>query len=127
VDTSQTRFTLDAGPTDSILMADPELLEQVFINLFTNAVEAMPDGGTLAVRIRTIDEAMTITVSDSGKGMPKASQEKVFEPFFTTKDKGTGLGLAIVFNIVRKHYGDISVTSDEGKGTVFTITMPRAV
>jgi signal transduction histidine kinase len=125
VDTSQARFTLEAGPPDSILMADPELLEQIFINLFTNAVEAMPNGGTLAVKIKTVGEAMTITVMDSGKGMPKASQEKVFEPFFTTKDKGTGLGLAIVFNIVRKHYGVITVSSDEGKGTTFTITLPR--
>ena len=67
---------------------------------------------------------MTISVMDSGKGMPKESLEKVFEPFFTTKDKGTGLGLAIVFNIIRKHYGEITVTSDEGKGTTFTITLP---
>ncbi len=125
VDTSQVNFTLDAEPPDSVLMADPEQMEQVFINLFTNAAEAMPDGGTLAVRIRTVGEAMTISVTDSGKGMPMASLEKVFEPFFTTKDKGTGLGLAIVFNIIRKHYGEIGATSNEGKGTTFTITLPR--
>jgi two-component system NtrC family sensor kinase len=125
LDTSRTNLTLDAEPHAPLLMADPELMEQVFINLFTNAVEAMPNGGTIVVRIRYDGEAMTISVVDSGKGMPKAHQEKVFEPFFTTKDKGTGLGLAIVFNIVRKHYGAINVTSDEGKGTTFTITLPR--
>jgi len=125
LDTSRTNLTLDAEPPAPLLMADPELMEQVFINLFTNAVEAMPNGGTIVVRIRYDGEAMTISVVDSGKGMPKAHQEKVFEPFFTTKDKGTGLGLAIVFNIVRKHYGAINVTSDEGKGTTFTITLPR--
>jgi two-component system NtrC family sensor kinase len=125
VDTTPVHFTLDAEPPDSVLMADPEQIEQVFINLFTNAVEAMPDGGTIEVRFRTTGEVMTISVTDSGKGMPKASQEKLFEPFFTTKDKGTGLGLAIVFNIVRKHYGEINVKSEEGKGTTFTITLPR--
>jgi len=70
---------------------------------------------------------VVITVTDSGKGIAKESLDKVFEPFFTTKDKGTGLGLAIVFNIIRKHYGEIAVTSEEGKGTTFTITMPREV
>jgi two-component system, NtrC family, sensor kinase len=125
VDTSRAHFSLDAEPPAPILMADPELMEQVFINLFTNAVEAMPNGGTLVVKIRNEGEAMTIRVMDSGKGMPKSHQEKVFEPFFTTKDTGTGLGLAIVFNIVRKHYGAITMESDEGKGTTFTITLPR--
>ncbi len=127
VDTVRVRFSLDADPPDAVLAADPEQMEQVFINLFTNAVEAMPNGGELAVRIRSVDDAMTVSVTDSGKGIPRESQDKVFEPFFTTKDKGTGLGLAIVFNIIRKHYGEVNVASDEGKGTTFTITLPRSV
>ena len=102
-------------------------MEQVFINLFTNAVEAMAGWRRTAAWVRTSGDAVTITVSDTGNGMPRESLDKVFEPFFTTKDKGTGLGLAIVFNIIKKHYGEINVTSDEGKGTVFTITMPRAL
>lgn len=126
VDTGKVRFSLDSGP-DAVLAADPEQMEQIFINLFTNAVEAMPNGGDLMVRVRSVEDAMTISVTDSGKGIPRESQDKVFEPFFTTKDKGTGLGLAIVFNIVRKHYGEINVASDEGKGTTFTITLPRSV
>jgi two-component system NtrC family sensor kinase len=108
-------------------MADPEQLEQVFINLFTNALDALGGGGSLTVQVATTPDSVTMQVADSGKGIAKESLEKVFEPFFTTKHKGTGLGLAIVFNIIKKHYGEISVTSDEGKGTTFTITLPRAV
>ena len=125
VDTGKVRFSLDSDLLNAVLAADPDQMEQVFINLFTNAVEAMPDGGELAVKVRSVDDAMTVSVTDSGKGIPRESQDKVFEPFFTTKDKGTGLGLAIVFNIIRKHYGEINVASDEGKGTTFTITLPR--
>ena len=125
VDTAKVRFSLDAGSECVILAADPEQMEQVFINLFTNAVEAMTDGGDLAASVRVSDGAVVITISDSGKGIAKESHDKVFEPFFTTKDKGTGLGLAIVFNIIRKHYGEIKVESEEGKGTTFMITMPR--
>jgi signal transduction histidine kinase len=127
VDSSRVRFNLEIEQPDFMLTADPEQMEQVFINLFTNAIEAMPAGGELSVSIRTSGEAATITVSDSGKGVSRESLDKVFEPFFTTKDKGTGLGLAIVFNIIKKHYGEINVTSNEGKGTVFTITLPRAL
>jgi two-component system, NtrC family, sensor kinase len=127
VDTAKVRFSLDCGTEPIVLAADPEQMEQVFINLFTNAVEAMPDGGDLAASVRAADGAVVITVADSGKGIAKESLDKVFEPFFTTKDKGTGLGLAIVFNIIRKHYGEIAVGSEEGKGTTFTITMPREV
>jgi signal transduction histidine kinase len=127
VDTGKVRFSLDADPPEIVIAADQEQMEQVFINLFTNAVEAMRDGGELAVRVRHANDAVTISVTDGGKGIPRESQDKVFEPFYTTKDKGTGLGLAIVFNIVRKHYGEINVASDEGKGTTFTITLPRSV
>lgn len=126
-DTRTVRFSLTSDPPDAELSADPEQIEQVFINLFTNAVEAMPNGGELTVQVRAVDDAVSVSVTDSGKGIPRDSQDKVFEPFFTTKDKGTGLGLAIVFNIVRKHYGEVNVASDEGKGTTFTITLPRSV
>jgi signal transduction histidine kinase len=85
----------------------------------------MQGEGDLRVTVREQKDSTIITVSDSGKGIPRESVEKIFEPFFTTKDKGTGLGLAIVFNIIRKHNGDITVESEEGKGTTFTITLPR--
>jgi two-component system NtrC family sensor kinase len=119
------RFLLDPEPAKVIIQADPAQLEQVFINLFTNAVDAMQGQGDLRVTVREQEQSTTITVSDSGKGIPRESMDKIFEPFFTTKDKGTGLGLAIVFNIIRKHSGDITVESEEGKGTTFTITLPR--
>ncbi len=125
VDTSNVRFTINSKAGDTVFSADPEQMEQVFINLFTNAVEARQEGLVLTVAIRSAEDALTIVVSDSGRGMPKESLDKIFEPFFTTKDKGTGLGLAIVFNIIRKHYGEIRAASEEGKGTTFTITLPR--
>jgi signal transduction histidine kinase len=80
--------------------------------------------GDLFVATRNKEQSVVITVSDSGRGIPQESIEKIFEPFFTTKDKGTGLGLAIVYNIIKKHNGDITVLSEEGKGTTFTITLP---
>jgi two-component system NtrC family sensor kinase len=119
------RFSLDADLEEVFVSADPDQLEQVFINLFHNAVEAMGGTGHLTTRIESHEELTTILVSDTGKGMPPAALEKIFEPFFTTKDKGTGLGLAIVFNIIQKHGGDIRVESEPGKGTRFNITLPK--
>lgn len=124
-DTGRIRFTLDTDPDGVIVDADPEQLERVFINLFNNAVDAMPDGGDLAVKVSKDGESsIRIRFSDTGKGVPSDALEKVFEPFYSTKDKGTGLGLAITFNIIKRHGGEISVESEEGKGTVFTITLP---
>ena len=99
-------------------------MEQVFANLFANAVDAMGGAGDLRVAIRSSEQSVVITVSDSGSGVPQESIEKIFEPFYTTKDKGTGLGLAIVYNIIKKHNGDITIESEAGKGTTFTITLP---
>jgi two-component system NtrC family sensor kinase len=120
----QISFSLDPAPGGAPLRADADQLEQVFINLFQNAVDAMSGRGELRVTVRAVDGAVRTTVSDSGKGLPKETLDKVFEPFYTTKDKGTGLGLAIVFNIISKHHGNIKVESEEGRGTTFTITLP---
>lgn len=119
-------FVLDANDSDVRLQADPAQLEQVFVNLFTNAVAAMAGAGQLTVRIEPEAQAVKIFVSDTGSGISQEDREKVFDPFFTRKDKGTGLGLAIVMNIIRKHGGDISLFSEEGMGTVFEITLPRS-
>ena len=118
-------FVLDSDPQGALICADPEQMERVFINLFNNAVDAMSGEGDLIVKIDQDKESVKINVSDSGKGMPVETAEKIFEPFFTTKDKGTGLGLAIVFNIVDKHDGKMSIESKEGKGTTFTIILPK--
>jgi len=117
-------FMLDSDP-DTFIRADYEQMERVFINLFMNAVDAMSGEGDLIVKAKHKDNFITVNVSDSGKGMSGETVEKIFEPFYTTKDKGTGLGLAIVFNIINKHGGNISVRSEEGKGTTFTVTIPK--
>ncbi len=117
-------FRLASTPEQVMVSGDQGQLEQVFLNLFLNAVDAMQGRGTLVVTVVKAEGAVTVTVRDSGSGIPRELQDKIFEPFFTTKDKGTGLGLAIVYNIIKKHYGDISVESHEGQGTSFTITLP---
>ena len=123
--TEGVNLSIDTGPDTLTLSADPEQLERIFINIFTNAIDAMSGAGDLSVRVLKNGEAITVKISDTGKGIPAEVIDKVFEPFYTTKDKGTGLGLAIVFNIIKKHGGEIIVESKEGKGTTFTITLPE--
>jgi two-component system NtrC family sensor kinase len=107
--------------------ADPQQLRQVFLNLMTNAVEAMPQGGTLTIRTRNGPTGMvTIEVQDIGHGISHEDQGKLFTPFFTTKPigKGTGLGLAIAYGIIKMHRGQINVQSQVGKGTTFIVNLP---
>jgi len=105
-------------------MADPMQLQQVFLNLMLNAIEAMPDGGILAVKTSYDAERsiIRIAIADTGKGMDKDVQEKIFQPFFTTKPKGSGLGLAITRRLIEQHGGDVCVESTLNKGTVFNIS-----
>jgi PAS domain S-box-containing protein len=129
---------LDLAPGALVTMADRAQIEQVLMNLSTNARDAMPRGGRLSVTTRQIVcDARTaategleapgryalVTVADSGVGMDEATCRRVFEPFFTTKElgKGTGLGLSIVYGIVRQHRGQIGVSSQPGRGTSFRI------
>lgn len=123
--TGNVQFTRDLHPGEIVLYADQEQLEQVFINLFTNAMEALPNSGSLSVHADEEDDHVRIRVSDTGLGMSRETLDRVFEPFYTTKNRGTGLGLAIVFNIIQKHHGRIEVESEEGRGTTFTITLPK--
>ncbi|MEW6109275.1 MAG: ATP-binding protein [Nitrospirota bacterium] len=119
------KFILDSDPDGIMIHADPEQMEQVFINLFTNAVEVMPEKGELSVKVDDEQDSVKIIVSDTGMGIPREFTDKIFEPFFTSKEKGTGLGLAIVFNIIKKHNGEISFKSEKGKGTTFIIRLPK--
>lgn len=112
------------SPGVSDIPADRHLLEQVFINLFSNAVDAMEGKGLLHVSLTETDSAVVISVSDTGKGILPKDVSRIFDPFFTTKEKGTGLGLAIVYNIIEKHKGKMEVNSEPYKGTTFTITLP---
>ena len=105
---------------------DKDRINQVLLNLFFNALEAMEIGGTLSVKADTDDEGKSILfqVSDTGHGISEENQSKVFDPYYTTKSTGTGLGLAIAHNIVEAHGGGIVVASKAGKGTTFTVRLP---
>jgi signal transduction histidine kinase len=101
-------------------------MQQVFLNLFINARDAMEEGGTLKIVTAAQDELACIEVSDTGKGIAAADLPRIYDPFFTTKSarKGTGLGLAVTYGIVREHNGTIEVSSKPGAGTSFRLEFP---
>jgi signal transduction histidine kinase len=112
------------------VMADPEKMQQVIMNLCQNAVQAMPRGGSLIVRVdkplRSPATTAFFRIADTGIGIDKENITKIFDPFFTTKENGTGLGLAIVKKFIESHAGTIEVQSQPGKGTEFTVYLPLA-
>jgi PAS domain S-box-containing protein len=110
---------------ECVLMADPEKLKQVVINLVMNALEATKDGGTLRVRVACDPEKVMLVVEDTGSGIEPGALPQVFDPFFTTKEAGTGLGLSIVRKIVDQHRGEVRIQSDRGVGTNVTVSLPR--
>jgi len=116
-------FTSDGSP---MLRADPSELEQIFTNLFLNAIHEMPAGGELKVSLRNEGENLGILVSDSGKGIRKENLPNIFDPFFTTKSRGTGLGLSVVLRIVNNYGGKIEVAHTDDKGTTFLVRLPIA-
>ncbi|MGC2063978.1 MAG: ATP-binding protein [Thermodesulfovibrionales bacterium] len=109
------------------LRVDRYLIEQVFINLFTNAVQAMDGQGELTFELQEKGDALICRVSDTGPGIPPENIPRIFDPFYTTKGRGTGLGLAIVYTIIEKHKGKITVESRLNKGTTFILTIPRGI
>ena len=108
-----------------LLLIDPDRITQALINLYINAIQAMPDGGQLSVHSQEKEGGVELNVSDTGAGMNEANKNKIFDPYFTTKNTGTGLGLAVVQKIVEAHGGTIEVESKEGEGTHFTIFLPN--
>jgi len=116
---------IDSTESEPTIYVDTLLIRRALHNIFINAFDAMPDGGTLKMESKKNGENVSIKICDSGVGMPKNVVEKLFTPFFTTKAKGVGLGLAICKRIVEAHRRSISVESKEGKGTCVTINLPK--
>jgi C4-dicarboxylate-specific signal transduction histidine kinase len=121
---------LELCPDELLVLANPIQLEQVFINLLTNARDALEDSRRKVIRIASAreDQLIRIAFSDTGPGIPQDIQQRIFDPFFTTKEvgAGTGLGLSITYSILKEYGGDITVSSKKGKGATFQIELPFA-
>jgi two-component system, NtrC family, sensor kinase len=118
----------DLCPTAPIVSGIEHKLQQVFLNLFINARDAMPKGGWLSITTRMADGEVMVQVADTGAGIPAEHLSRIYDPFFTTKSlgQGTGLGLSITYGIVREHDGSMTCDSRVGEGTRFTLTLPMA-
>lgn len=120
------RIRLKLSQDLSPVKVDKNQMQQVFINIFLNAIQAMPDEGELEVESYSEDKYVRVDITDTGPGIPPDILEKIFDPFFTTKDvgKGTGLGLSVAYGIINKHNGSITARSQLGKGTIFSVKLP---
>jgi two-component system NtrC family sensor kinase len=114
------------SPDLAEVFASKNQLRQVFLNMISNARDAMPEGGTLGVKTMQNEDTITIEISDTGVGIREENIHKIFDSFFTTKEsvKGVGLGLSVCYGFIKEHGGDIKVSSRKGEGTTFTITLP---
>ena len=119
------RFEIALSPEPMPLHVDPELLHRALSNLVLNAMDAMPDGGTLTLAAKPLDTHIEIRVSDTGEGLTPEECERLFTPYYTTKQHGTGLGLAIVQSVIADHAGTIAVESCAPGGATFIITLPK--
>lgn len=122
-------FNFDIDEQLPMIYADSGQIQQAVIALATNAIDAMPDGGMLTFRTFSQSNRMVIEIEDTGIGIAPEDMSKIFEPFFTTKEvgKGTGLGLAVCYGIITEHGGRVSVRSNVGKGTTFSIFLPNKI
>jgi PAS domain S-box-containing protein len=115
----------DLAPDLPAVMASRGELQQVFLNLVLNALDAMPEGGTLSISTRLAQNGyVATTFADDGQGIPPEDLAHIFEPFFSTKEEGTGLGLSVSYNVVKRHKGEINVQSQMGEGSTFTVLLP---
>ncbi len=126
--TSKVRLKKELSAGSQQVFGNPGKLQQVFLNLFINAKDAMPEGGELLVRTSSYDSIFRIEVVDSGIGISEEHVKKIYDPFFTTKEigRGTGLGLSVTYGIIKEHSGKIFVESKLGSGTRFTLELPAA-
>ncbi|WP_345807384.1 ATP-binding protein [Bacillus pumilus] len=120
IDLKQPFKRQDAGA----ILADANQMKQLFINLIKNAIEAMPEGGSIYISTEKVLNEWKITIQDEGKGMSEEDIQKIYDPFFSTKKEGTGLGLTICATILKDHHGTMDVSSELGKGTAFHIYLP---
>jgi signal transduction histidine kinase len=118
-------ITVKIAKEAKIITADPAYVKRIIGNLISNAVQAMPNGGKLNINATRQKGNAVITVQDTGVGIPEDVKPKLFQPLFTTKSKGQGFGLAVVKRITEAQGGTVTFTSEEGKGTCFTITLPQ--
>lgn len=116
--------TMDIPDDLPAVTADKDQMKQVFLNLLLNACQAMPSGGDLHVKAYVLNGNLVVDIKDTGVGIKAQDIKNIFNPFFTTKADGTGLGLALSFAVMESHGGAINVQSEEGKGAVFTLTLP---
>jgi signal transduction histidine kinase len=119
--------SVDFRDNSEMMQIDGNYFRRLIVNLLTNAVQAMPEGGKLTIEGSKVGDKSIIKVSDTGVGVSEENMKKLFTPLFTTKAKGTGLGLAVCKRIIDAHKGEISVESEEGVGTTFTITLPNTM
>jgi nitrogen fixation/metabolism regulation signal transduction histidine kinase len=121
------KLELALDPSQPTALLDPELMHRVISNLLLNALDAMPNGGVMKLATSGDAESIEIAVSDTGVGLTPEERERLFTPYYTSKHHGTGLGLAIVQSVVSDHHGSVSVNSEPGRGTTFTLRIPRGV
>jgi two-component system NtrC family sensor kinase len=121
-------LVLDLNDNLPMVTGSVHNLQQVFLNLFLNAIQAMPDKGRLLIKSYTENNSVQIDVGDTGCGIPAENLDKIFDPFFTTKEvgRGTGLGLSVSYGIIKKHRGRLTVKSEVGRGSTFSIILPVA-
>lgn len=121
------KVKISAAPDHIYTSYDARLMEQVLVNLIQNAIQAMKDGGNLDIFIKENEQWVGVAVRDTGTGIPKKNLARIFDPFFTTKPEGegTGLGLSVSYGIVAQHRGQIMVESEEGKGSIFIVKLPK--
>jgi two-component system, NtrC family, sensor kinase len=126
--TGRIQVRKELATTAPVVLGIEYKLQQVFLNLFLNARDAMPKGGWLSIATRATPDGATVEVADTGSGIPAEQLSRIYDPFFTTKDigKGTGLGLSITYGIVQEHGGTITCDSAPGQGTRFTLALPLA-
>ncbi len=124
LETSDIDLSVDLSPSLPKIELDEKYLKQALMNIIKNAIAAMPEGGSLRVWTERRGDEVQLNIADTGVGMSEDVAEKIFEPYFTTKDFGSGIGLTLVYKVVKEHLGEVSVDTEEGKGTTFTLSFP---